>query len=99
VGGRTDYYTLAGASAIALSSRTLADLKGVEAEISQISPRTTVFCQEADIAIEEGTIGLSAKVKAVFSQLDIAVVNAGTSPKLLVNTTARKDSQLELSRI
>jgi hypothetical protein len=55
---------LAGASAIALSSRTLADLKGVEAEILQISPGMTVFCQEADIANRESIIGLAAKVKS-----------------------------------
>jgi hypothetical protein len=55
---------LAGATAISLSFRTLADPKGVEAEIPQTNPETTVFCQEADIANEESTIGLAAKVKS-----------------------------------
>jgi len=83
-------YALAGASGIVLSSRTMADLKCVEAEILQINPETKTLCQGADIADEASLIALATKVKEAFGRLDVAVVNAGTAPKVIIDAASKK---------
>lgn len=83
-------YAQAGASGISISSRTLADLALVKAEILKLNPQCQVICNEVDIANEATVIAQAASVQATFGRLDVVVINAGTSPRLLVDAAGQK---------
>ncbi|PVH83822.1 NAD(P)-binding protein [Cadophora sp. DSE1049] len=76
-------YAQAGASAIIIVARTLADLEAVSKQITEISPSTKVLCVPCDVTKEEQVIDLAKQVKDTFNRLDVLINNAGKGVSFL----------------
>jgi len=51
---------------------------------------TQVLCYESDIANEASVIALASQVQTTFGSLDVAVINAGTSLRFVIDETGKK---------
>lgn len=72
-------FAKAGASGIAISSRTQSDLDQLEAEILSVAQRKDVHVLKSicDTQSDESVSALEASVRATFARVDVVIANAG----------------------
>lgn len=77
-------YARAGATGIAISSRTQSELEGLERELVEINPRLEVLSQVIDVSKPEQVKELARQVHQKFrGRLDAVISNAGVTSKRL----------------
>jgi NAD(P)-dependent dehydrogenase (short-subunit alcohol dehydrogenase family) len=70
-------FAKAHATAIVIVSRTMSDLRLVEAEIYRLSPNCRVFVKECDVSQSSSVEALASFVRSECGRLDVLVLNAG----------------------
>jgi len=84
-------FAKAGASGIAIGARDAALLQKRAEELVQINPRLKVQQIQCDVTKESDVAAAADLVRSTFGRLDVLIFNAGTSPKMVVQSNGLKD--------
>ncbi|KAK4560638.1 hypothetical protein LTR86_005216 [Recurvomyces mirabilis] len=83
-------YVKAGASRIAISSRTKADLDKLQDELRSINPKADILAQTCDTIKDEDVKKLADAARAKFGRLDVVVANAGIISKYIKDENGKE---------
>ncbi|KAF2748364.1 NAD(P)-binding protein [Sporormia fimetaria CBS 119925] len=83
-------YAHAGASQIAISSRTASDLDALAQKIHEVNPNAKVLKTVCDTTSDSSVDALVKEVEKAFGRLDVVIANAGVISRYI--TDAQKDA-------